>query len=214
MATDKRKKIILNTPVGTARFPWLTKADTKFNAGGEYKTDLLFNSIDEVAPLVAALDKVLEEAVATQRDAMKPGDAKKLKVVHFLHHEEDSEGEETGRVFMRFKLKATVTMKDGKTFEQKPNGFDAAGEPIPMTVPVYAGSQIKINFEACPYYSAVDKAIGLSLRLRAYKVISLSSGSGSSASSYGFGDVEDGYSAKESGSTDADTSAPFQEDDF
>jgi hypothetical protein len=211
MATNK--KLILNTPVGTARFPWLTAADTKFNVNGEYKTDLVFNSEDELSGIIPALDKMLASFADEQRALLKPADAKKLSVVPFLHNEEDAEGEETGRVFLRFKLKALVEMKNGKSFTQKPNGFDAAGKPLPENVAVYGGSQIKINFEAAGYYNAKDKAVGLTLRLRAFKVIELSGGTGgASANSYGFGDAEEGYVAPKDAFESDNT--PEQDDDF
>lgn len=218
MAIEKRKKVILNTPTGSARYPWLSKPDSKFVIGGQYKTDLVFSNESEIASLVKPLDALLEGFADEKRAELKPADAKKLTTVPYVYNEEDSDGEETGRVFLRFKLNAVVEMKDGKSFTQKPNGFDAAGTPLPATVAVYGGSELKVNFEAVPYYNAKDKAVGLTFRLRAYKVIKLSGGGGSAvAGTYGFGDVEEGYVAittEESDTPFTTDDAPVERDDF
>ena len=47
---DKYVKLV--TPKGVAKYPWLTKADTKFNPDGVYKTDLLISS-EEAEPCAA-----------------------------------------------------------------------------------------------------------------------------------------------------------------
>ena len=108
----------------------------------------------------------------------------------------DDEGEETGEVFLRFKLKAKVTPKDGKPFAQKPNGFDADGSPWDDETPVYGGSVIKVNFEAVPYGPDSNKKVGLTLRLRAFQVKELVTTGGASASGYGFDSDGDATTTK------------------
>lgn len=212
-----KKKIIKSTPVGIASFPWLTKPDTKFDAGGEYKTDLVFEP-DDIEELSSELEEILDAYFDEEKANAKPQVAKKMTKVDIIKTVYDDQGEETGQVMLRFKQKKTIQGKDGKQYIMKVNGFDAVGKPLPIGIAVYGGSRIKVNFEVVPYTSQKDKECGLTLRLRAYKVIELNSGSGGTASSYGFGDKEDGYvgDGEDSGyeAPKENTGGNEEEDDF
>lgn len=188
---DKPKKFIATTGAGIALYPWLTKPDTKFNPTGDYKVDLKM-SREEAQPLIDKLSKIRDEAFAEAFAKAKPQDKKALSKVEVFHEVYDDNGDETGEVFFRFKLKAVVTPKGKEAFTQEPKGFDAGGKPWDAKKAVYGGSTIKVNFEAVPYVSAKDKEVGVTLRLRAFQVIELVSSAGGSASGYGF-EVDESY---------------------
>ena len=38
-----QQPIVVTTPTGVAQYPWLSKADTKWNEAGEFKTNLILS---------------------------------------------------------------------------------------------------------------------------------------------------------------------------
>lgn len=177
------------TPAGVAQYPYLNKPDTKFNPEGEYKINLELDA--EVASEICTfLDEQLAVSVAK---AKKENPGKKIK--------EGSAGyevnEETGKVTLKFKLKAKVTTKSGDSFDQKVVLFDAKGKPLTTPPNVGGGSRVKVSYEVVPYYTAMVGA-GVALRVKAVQILELVEFSGgASADAYGFGQ-EDGYEAKAS----------------
>lgn len=183
----KAKNPRYTTPAGIAQYPYLTKPDTKFNPDGEYKISL------EI-PGAAAQDIVTfldEQFAASVAKAKKENAGKKIKEGDVPY----SVDEDSGKVTVRFKLKAKVTPKQGDPFEQRPAIFDAKGKPL-MDAKIGGGSKVKVAYELVPYYTAIAGA-GVSLRLKAVQVIDLVEFSGgASADAYGFGE-EEGYEAED-----------------
>jgi hypothetical protein len=169
---DKYLKLV--TPKGVAQYPWLTKADTKFNPDGIYKIDLLLQ-VQEATNLTNKL-------IAYAKEQFPKGSPK----LPFKSELDDS-GAKTGNVIFRFKSK------------KKPTLFDATGTPMDDSVVIYGGSTVKVSASAGAYNAAGNA--GITLYLNAVQVIDLVSGSGGGddLSTYGFA-VEDGY--KHSGETD------------
>lgn len=183
----KAKNPRYTTPAGIAQYPYLTKPDTKFNPDGEYKISL------EI-PGAAAQDIVTfldEQFAASVAKAKKENAGKKIKEGDVPY----SVDEDSGKVTVRFKLKAKVTPKQGDPFEQRPAIFDAKGKPL-QDAKIGGGSKVKVAYELVPYYTAIAGA-GVSLRLKAVQVIDLVEFSGgASADAYGFGE-EEGYEAED-----------------
>lgn len=183
----KAKNPRFTTPAGIAQYPYLTKPDTKFNPDGEYKIAL------EI-PGAAAQDIVTfldEQFAASVAKAKKENAGKKIKEGDVPY----SVDEDSGKVTVRFKLKAKVTPKQGDPFEQRPAIFDAKGKPL-QDAKIGGGSKVKVAYELVPYYTAIAGA-GVSLRLKAVQVIDLVEFSGgASADAYGFGE-EEGYEAED-----------------
>lgn len=174
------------TPKGTAKYPWLSVPDTKFNSDGEYKVTLVV-PVEEADTILQFLD---EQMSASEAKAKKENPGKKVKVADAPYKVD----EENGNVEINFKLKARVNMQNGDSFEQKPALFDAKGKPI-QDVNVGGGSKIKVSYECVPFYTALIGA-GVSLRLRAVQVIDLVEFTGGAdASAYGF-EEEEGYAAQ------------------
>lgn len=185
---SKVKNPRYTTPAGIAQYPYLTKPDTKFNPDGEYK-------ISVEIPGAAAQDIVTfldEQFAASVAKAKKENPGKKIKEGDVPY----SVNDDTGKVTVRFKLKAKVTPKQGDPFEQRPALFDAKGKPIGADAKIGGGSKVKVAYELVPYYTAIAGA-GVSLRLKAVQVIDLVEFSGGASSeAYGFGE-EEGYEAED-----------------
>lgn len=182
------------TPKGTAKYPWLSMPDTKFNPDGDYKVTLVL-PVEEAGAIIQFLE---EQLAASEVKAKKDNPGKKVKVADAPYKMD----EDNGNVEINFKLKARVNMQNGDSFEQKPALFDAKGKPI-TDVNVGGGSKVKVSYECVPFYTGLIGA-GISLRLRAVQVIDLVEFSGGAAAgAYGF-EEEDGFEAE-------DNSSPFEE---
>lgn len=192
MATKQTR---YTTPKGTAKYPWLSSPDTKFNPDGDYKVTLVL-PVQDADTIVQFLD---EQLALSEAKAKKDNPGKKVKVADAPYKVD----EENGNIEINFKMKAKVTMQSGDSFDQKPALFDAKGKPL-ADVNVGGGSKIKVSYECVPFYTALIGA-GISLRLRAVQVIDLVEFSGGAAAgAYGF-EEEDGFEAET-------TTSPFTED--
>ncbi|SKB50263.1 hypothetical protein [Luteibacter sp. 22Crub2.1] len=203
-----KKYAPLLTPPGTAVFPSLTVPDTKFKPEGEYAVKLSFDPTDErVSALVADLEKRRDELFEAFKaeELDKAGDKRKLKakelekwdVAPVFTEELDKDGEETGRILINLKMKASGVTKTGKKWSQKPTIFDAKGKKMDNPPDIYGGSTLRVSFETIggPVQSA--KTFYLSNRLLAVKLLQLVARGGYSADSLGMGEEEDGYEADE-----------------
>lgn len=183
--TKKQNESIV-TPKGTAIYPHLVEPDTKFNALGEYKVSLALDE-DEAAPIITKI----EEQIAVAKKLIPQG--KKPKMADEPYFPElDDEGQETGRIIFKFKMKAQINTKDGRTITMSPKLFDAEGT-LTEVESIWGGSELRISADLIPFYVAAVGA-GVSLRLKAVQIINLVEGGGASASNFGF-DATEGYVA-------------------
>lgn len=197
MSDNKKGKLPVHTsPRGVFHYPWLNKADTKFDKEGVYTSGLILEP-GPAAKLSAQIDGEIDAYFEKKKaELQKKGGADAAKAKKLSRREPygpvyDQDGEETGRVKFNFKVKAVGKNDKGETWSNKPALFDSAGKPC--DVAVYGGSEGKLAFQIVPYYSAKDNEVGVTLRLKAAQIIKLVSGGGKSADSYGFGVEEDGY---------------------
>jgi hypothetical protein len=205
-ATGSTKQERYVTPAGVASYPWLLKADTKFNKDGEYKVDLV---LTDPGDITAQIDTVLAAYMA--QDPSK-GKRKKWSVHVPYSDELDDEGDETGNTVIRFKQNATIRYNDKKT--GKPMVvhktiplFDAKGLRSKGVNP-YSGSVLKVAFTINPYAMASRTEYGASLRIVGVQIISLVTGDDGSADGMGF-EEEEGYEfvATEDDAAEAETEA-------
>lgn len=167
----------LTTPVGVAKWAWVSKADTKFNSEGEFKVTLVLDK-DAAEPLIETIEKELKEFYS----GLKAQGKKRIKEASKPYGEEvDDEGDPTGNVEFKFKSKAK--------FVPRIPIFDSVGKPM-TGVELWSGSRIKVNTTLAPYSAGIGE--GMAMRLNAVQVIDLVQGSNGSAEGYGFGE-EDGY---------------------
>lgn len=201
------------TPKGTLIYPWLTKADTKFNPSGEFRTTLAIPA-EQCEEFAKKLDSILEKFYQEQVAEAKPQDKKKLAKEEPYQPQYDDEGNETGVFLFKAKLKAEITMKSGETFKQTVKLFDAQGFPLPTSVSPYGGTQAKLSVEIVPYCMPSTKKCGLSLRLKAVQVIQLvAAGGGGNSESFGF-DKEDGFTCDKEERFEGTTTTTDDSEDF
>jgi len=217
----KSKRVRITTPKGIAKFPRLSSPDTKFNPDGEYRVTLLLDPekdkefLDELDAMADAAVQKAQEENKKYRKVMQRQEPYKMEL--------DQDGEETGKVEVKFKMRAHVKSKDGKEYSFAPALFDAQGKPIdPAKINIGGGSIIRVNFTPNPYFVAATKAVGISLQLNAVQVLELVQYNGGDAASFGF-EQEEGFSVDDIDSTvddnddftdDADDDSDTAEDDI
>ncbi|PZR36063.1 hypothetical protein [Caulobacter segnis] len=209
----------LLTPAGISIWPKLNEPDTKFNAAGEFHTKIAYDADDDsVKAFVAKLEKIRDDFydATVQRliDEKKAGKAKNLKKLDVAKAELDEEtGDETGRILLNAKLKHKVVTKTGKSWEQKPDFFNAQKVALKNPPRIGSGSKLRLFVEANPYLRETDGVVGVSLRLKAVQIITLVTGGARSADQYGF-DEEDGDVIGDAEPVaGGDDDAPFDADD-
>lgn len=164
----RKKKLYpkLTTPKGIAVWPWLNEPDRKFNATGEYKVNLQLSE-DDAKEFLDRLKEIHKEHYKETCESEGKSKLKKAELPIVMV--EDDEGNETGEVQIKFKLKAQYEF-DGKTISQRPVLLDATRRA--MTETVGAGSTIRVGCEVFPYYTAAI-GVGLSLRCKVVQVLEL-----------------------------------------
>lgn len=194
---SSKKFPTITTPKGTAIFPKLNEPDRKFNPEGVYSVTLRLADTD-AKPLIAKLTKIHDDALAEEakklgKKNLKTG-VKPWKVATDWDKDTESRVEVPGFTDFTFKLKAKVTTKSGKSWEQRPQLFDAKLTPLPAdSDPVGGGSIIRVNAEVYPWYTA-SLGFGISLRPKGVQVIDLKTYGGSKdGQSFGFEADDDGY---------------------
>jgi len=184
------KNIKMTTPAGTARWPWLNKADTKFKPEGEYKVTLVVSK-KEVKPLLDAASKIVQEIMANNKI--------KKRAPFPIVAETDDQGNETGNML----VKCAVKCREG--WDRKPKLFDAEGNRI--DVKVGGGSTIKVNVELYGWHNAALGA-GVMLQPIAVQVLDLvEHEAGGSAESFGFGKEKGFVGTKFDGSNTEETAS-------
>ena len=162
---------MLVTPKGSAEWVKLFTPDTKFNPLGQYSINLKVKE-DEAESLTTELNRQVD---ACYNSELKKNPKLKNKMVKRLPYEQllDDDGEETGFIEFKVKLKARVEMKNGDSFTQKPVVYDAKGQPITKELSIGNGSICKVAFETVPYMLASTKEASVSLRLKSVQLIEL-----------------------------------------
>lgn len=195
------------TPKGYAEYPHIEVPDTKFDEKGSYHVNLVIDK-DQAQDTIKKLEDVLANFVAT--DAKFKEAKARGKTINMQDIYETCDG--GGNIRLKFKQKATYTRKaDGKEIQVKIPVFDSKGTPLKDTK-IGGGSVLRVCFTANPYYMPATRSVGLSLRLVAVKVIEMKEWGDKSASSYGFGEEEEGYEAsEETKQTNPEDNPPFDE---
>ena len=186
MAANKKQQIV--TPKATAVYPWLNTPDTKFNMDGEYKVTLKIGS-KEAAPLIERIDGVIADY--KQEQASKDPKVGRYSDMPPYEEEVDDQGNLTGNVLFKFKQKAKIHTKDGRTIDMKVALFDA--QRTPTDVIVGGGSEIKVAATLWPYVLPTTKSVGVSLRPSAVQILTLVSAGGTKMAD--LFDSEDGFVA-------------------
>lgn len=219
----------MTTPRASFKWPKLTEPDYGSNQypkpDGEYTVKLVFNEDDPAfQSFRAKIEKAHERAVKLGEekfDELKVGTRKKLGEITVnepftIVYDNETE-EPTGEVEMKVSMKASGTVKKGpragKTWQRKPQLFDAKGKPMIKTPDIWGGTVGKVSFSFVSdgYFIPGTGACGISFQLEAVQIIDLVSGGQRQAGDYGFGE-EDGYEHDDK--TMADDEDGEEEDEF
>ncbi len=163
--STKLKLATFTTPRGILVYPHLTDPDTKFvKPDGEYHTKFALEADSkEAGVLIDQLEELMQAYIDDNPDGLTKAKLKKAGRADLYEEEVDDEGEETGRIIFKFKLKAKVVTKT-KSWDQKPRLFDGNAQPIQGDINPWTGSEAKISAEVFPYYMESTKQFGLTHR--------------------------------------------------
>ena len=181
----KRKHIKLTTPKGTAIYPYLNEPNRKFDQIGVYSVNLRMNG-EDAAEFISTITKVRDEYHNEQTKEMKKKTLKKADLP--VKEVVDDQGEETGEVDLKIKLKAGYEY-DGKTITQRPTLIDAKQQPMANDILIGSGTTLRCGVEVAPWY-VPTMGIGVSLRLRVAQIIDLVEFGGGGAAAYDFNNEE------------------------
>lgn len=194
---EKTKYDRMTSPKGIAKYPWLTKPDTKFKEEGEYKVDLVVSKKD-AEPLIKSITAARDKFAASEK-------AKKKAPLPWADDVDDN-GKKTGKVVFKFRVKA----KTGD-WDRKPKLFDTKGGRV-SDVSVGGGTTMKVSFDLYTW-NVASLGAGVTLQPVAVQLIDLveyQGGAGGNAEDFGFGEEEgsfesDGDDDLESVETDAES---------
>ncbi len=193
-----KKKLIIASPAGIAKFPALNEPDMKFakDGVGKYKVNLL---LDPASP---GVKEFLEKLTVLAKEAKAENDKENPKQKSFGLHlpfseELDKDGNTTGNVEVKFSANSQFKKKSGEVVTIRIDLFDAKRNKV--TAKIGGGSKLKVAFEPYGFANPSSKSAGVSLRIQAVQVLELKQWAGRDAAGYGFGEEEgfDGSSAAE-----------------
>lgn len=188
------------SPKGIAVYPWLNRPDTKFSEDGDFKVTLKVDAA-EASPLIQKLDDIISD-YQQQQSKVDPK-MSRYNVTQPYEEEMDDQGNLTGNYLFKFKQKAKIHTKDGRTIDMKVALVDASRTPT--TVNVGGGSEIKIAATVFPYAMNTNKTIGLSLRPNAVQILSLVSNQSNVVSMF---DEEEGFKTEAAPAANENYSSP------
>ncbi len=178
-------KIQFQTPKGVAVYPRLKTPDTKFDDNGQYKADLKV-SADVAKPFITKFRQVYKDHVGS----VLPKKPDRSSKTAFYYFELDDEGEETGDVIFKLRVKNKITRK-GDLWDRRPAQFDAKGSPISDPKNVGGGSTLLVAGEVYLWQNP-SGGKGMSLQPEAIQILDLKEfiAGGKSAGDFGFGSEE------------------------
>lgn len=179
----KKKAVRYITAKGIAQYPWIFEPDTKFDADGQFHIQLIVPK-EDAKEMIKRLSDMLDEF----KDKTEKEKGKKVGKMDFF--DETPEGDS---VQFKFKQKRVLRRKDGSSVEVHIPVFDSRGGCVTAESKMGTGSTVKVCYSPLPYYNAVTKSVGLSLRLVAVQVLSLVQYSAGAAEGFGFSKEEGGY---------------------
>lgn len=179
---------VKNVIHGSALWAKVQEPDTKFDPDGTYSISVLVPET-EAQEMCEYLDDIVDKAYA-EEIKNSPKKQATLSTRKGYDYNYDQDGNQTGLIEFKVKLKAKVTRQDGTSFSQKPVVVDAKRQPLNPDIAVGNGSDVKVAFEPRPYVMNSTKQVGVSLRMKGVQVINLVEYGNSVSTMF---DEEDGY---------------------
>lgn len=199
------KGINIASPKGSALWCKYKEPDTKFNVKGEYSTSLVCDPNNPaVQAYISKLEELRDIAYAETCETLGAAKAKGVQKAEVYAEEFDSNGNETGNIIFKYKLKDLADrIQRGNDSEivvvdAKKNRLSKADAPL-----VGNGSEIRVVSYANPYFMASTKTVGISHIWSKMQIIDLVEFSGG-------GDEFD----EEDGFVDSSDTSNLYEDEF
>jgi hypothetical protein len=160
------------SPFGVARFPWITRADSKYHADNPlYHVDLVMDPSPQVDAFVEFVTAAAQKGFDEETEAMTPKDRKAYKLYIPVVKEEDDQGNETGRWVAKFKQNSIIKRKDGTLIDVKIGVKDAKLNDI--TKPVFGGSVLRVMYSTRNSKMTSSKEAGCRLDFASVQVTKL-----------------------------------------
>ncbi|MCF4099807.1 hypothetical protein [Maritalea mediterranea] len=185
-------------PMGVARYPALHMPDTKFVEFGEYKADVVVPA-EKAKPIMKKLQEVAKEH--TGKPLAKSKNSCWEAVI-------DDDGEETGEIMFKVRVKNKMSRKTGKLWDRRPMVIDGQKNPISTDVAVGGGSKLKVQAEIDAWEAANKR--GVSLRPLIVQVVDLKTWQKGDLDA--FDEIDDDYGEDQSG--DYDDNQYGDDDDY
>lgn len=194
MAKSKRDRIPFTSPQGVAIYPHIKAPDPHKEYGGDFTCKLRVPAA-EAQEFIDFLEGVRDPYAAEEKK--KDPKKKKWTVADVYEEELDDDGEETGNLIFKFKLKHKIVDREtGEVkFTQRPAVFDSDGNQLKKVPNVGGGSTLIVGGTVVPYAMAATKLLGVSLRMEGVQILDLVEFGGRDAESFGFGKQSGGYVA-------------------
>lgn len=187
---------LITFPPGIAVYPAVNRPDTKFDELGNYKADVKL-PMEKAKKFIDQLSNVWKSHT---------GKPLKKSDNPLFYMEVDDDGEETGNVVFKCRVKNKTT-KAGKLWDRRPMLIDAKKNDFPVDTAVWGGTTYRVQVEVYEWIAGTKK--GVSLQPVVVQIIDLVTGGGKADTS-AF-DEEDGFEADED-ETKGDTSGFDDED--
>lgn len=194
----KNDKITIGIGPGKAVYPRLKTPDTKFDELGQYKADLAV-PLQEAEPVMKKLSKIHKDYT---------GKAPKKSENTMWVLETDDDGNETGNVVFKIRVKNKRRKSDGEIWDRRPKQFDAQLRPIDVNP--YGGTVMEVNAEV--YCWDTGSKQGVSLQPMGVQILELVTGTGPTGESMGFS-KKDGYETDDDGAYDDDDDDDVNDDE-
>jgi hypothetical protein len=200
----KVKGISFTTPKGKALWCKNIEPDRKFNDKGDLTTSLVCDPNDEkVKEFIKLLEDLRDQAFNETKESLGEAKAKAVKVRPVFSEHTDRDGNSTGEILFKLKLKDVDEKKElGR--QSAIATFDAKKGLIANPPAVGNDSVIRCAGFANPYYMASTKEVGVSLIWQKMQIIELQSLGGGDE----FGE-EEGFEAGSAASETQFEEAPF-----
>ena len=155
---------------GKAMWAKVHDPDTKFDANGIYSVSVLVPE-EEAQEMCEHLDGLAKKKLA--EEIKNNPKRKDLTLRTPYAPATDKDGNETGEIEFKVKLKAKFQSRDGKWFTQKPIVVDSKRTPMTKDTLIGNGSTVKVAYETVPYVMMSSKTCSVSLRLKGVQVLNL-----------------------------------------
>jgi len=199
------KGMNITTQKGEAVWCKVVTPDRMYNEHGDLSTSLACDPDDPaVAAFVERLEELRDTAYSEAVETFGPAKGKQVKVRDVFTEEFDKEGNPTGKIIFKAKLK-DIDIRKEKGDQCTITVVDAKRNPM-KTVPLVGnGSIVRLVVYANPYYMANTKEVGISMIWTKMQIIELVEFNGGGADGF---DDEDGFEAA------ASDDSMGSEDDF